>query len=499
MKELLRKKTESLSMQSLLLVMGRFLSLPISFFVPIVLVRHFSVTEFGQYKQIFMIFYVALPLMDFGISQGLIYFIPKYPETKNQIISQFVSWQSCVCLALFSLFLIFSDEISFLFTSTGDISRFIPYIAALLILWSLSNNLEILLTATKQSLYASMFIFLSEGLKGGVIIAVALLTGDLSFVLTGFIGIGCVRFLWFIRHLHRQYSFPSCFFDKDLFTELAIYSAPLGLAVVINSLIDYTHQVIVSNQMSAAEFAIYSIGCFQIPFIGIVSMSVSQVALVRICELHQQNDLENIVGILASSFRKLSLLFFPAFFLLWFIAEDFITLLYTDTYSASVPIFRTFIWILPLAVILVEYTPRSLGDSKYVFKVNCFTLIINMVAVLILLKLFGTVGAAAGFILSRGVRKLLILYYLRRVLFTSFSKLLPLIALAKIIVCSLLALLPIWLMRQFIELGAAESVICYGLFYLMMCILIFWFAEILTLNEKHKCGVALQWIFQKMW
>ncbi len=499
MKDLLNRKTESLSIQSLLLIMGRFLSLPISFLVPIVLVRNFSVAEFGQYKQLFMIFYLALPLMDFGITQGLIYFIPKYPEIKSRIISQFVNWQFLMCMLLFSCFLIFSDELSLLFTSSAEIGRFIPYIGALLVLWSLSNNLEILLTATKQSLYAGIFIFVSEGLKGAVIIVVALLTGDLKFVLFGFFGIGCVRLVWFLGHLRRQYSGPMWFFDKKLFLELATYSAPLGLAVVVNSMIDYSHQVIVSNQLSAVEFAIYSIGCFQIPFIGIVSMSVSRVAIVKICELHQQNDLANIVVILASSFRKLSLLFFPVFFLLWFIAPEFITLLYTDTYAASVPVFRTFIWILPLAAILVEYTPRSLGDSKYVFKVNCITLIVNLIAVVILLYFFGIAGAAAGFVLSRAARKILILYYLRKALQTSFQKLLPMVSLAKIVMFSFASLVPGFFVDRYVDLGVAESVACHGVLYLAMCMLLFWYAEVLTLTEKQKCREGLGAILKKLW
>lgn len=492
------KKTESLSMHAFFLISARLLSLPISFFVPIVLVRNFSISEFGQYKQLFMIYNMALPLMSLGVTQGLIYFVPKYPERQKEIISQFVTYQIISCSIALLLFCLFQHEIAVLFTSSGDIASFIPYIGLFLVFWSLSNNLEIVLTATKKVFHASLFVFVSAGTKSLITIVIVTIFGGLKAVLIGFVTLGVIRFFLFMVHIIQQKNFSFTCFDKKLFKELLQYSVPLGVAVCVNSLMEYTSQFVVSNQLSVTEFAMYSIGCFQVPFIGMVSMSVSRVAIVKICELHKKHENSDITILLNNSFRKLAMVFFPAFVLLWAVAHDFIVLLYTDAYTASIPIFRTFIWILPLSAILVEYVPNALGDSIYVFRVNCITFVLNICAVLVLLHFFGMPGAAAGFVFARAMRKILILSYLKNNLNTCWGALFPYKACIKIFLFAILSLLPGLIFQQFIPLNPVGNLLSQGLLYGITCMVFFWNLGILTTAEKEKIELFFQSIVQKI-
>lgn len=441
---------------------------------------------------------MALPLIDFGVAQGLIYFLPKYQNNRNNIISQFFNLQILASLFFLIFCIFFEEKIALLFTSNTDIGQFIPYIGVFLVIWALSNNLEILLTVEKKSLYASFFIFLSEGLKGAIVIVIALIYGSLTLVLVGFIAVGTFRLIWLFIHVIRERQYNIFFFQKKLTLELVKYSAPLGVAMLINSLIDYSHQVIVSSQLSAADFAIYSIGCFQVPFIGIVSMSVSRVAMVKITELLTNNENKKVVEILSNSFRKLAMLFFPAFIILYAVASDFVSILYTDAYSESVPIFRIFIWILPLAAILVEYAPRSLGDSVYVFKVNCITLILNIIIVIILLKILGIAGAAAGFIISRAARKWFILLYLKKNLNTYWKDLVPFRSLISIFFLSLMSLGPTLILKKIIPMSQIGTLVCQCLVYLVCCSIVFWIGGVLGKDEKIIIKKSFHSIISKM-
>ena len=471
--------------------------MPIVFLVPVVLVRQFSVAEFGQYKQLFVLFNMALPLIDFGITQSLIYFAPKYPDKQRECISQLVSCQVIICLVSLLLFFIFQDEIAKLLTNSTDIGQFIPYIGLLLVTWSVSNNLEILLSANKKSLYASIFLFTSELLRGVAIIFTAYVFGGLKAVLIGILAIGCIRLFWFMAYLKKEKSFSFFFFNKKLLLELLAYSVPLGAATLVNSLIEYTHQVIISYQLSAEDFAIYSIGCFQVPIIGMVSMSVSRVAIVKISEYTVSDAQSKIVEVLSNSFRKLSLIFFPVFVLLWTLAPEIVVLLYTDAYIASIPIFRAFIWILPIAAILVEYAPRAIGDAKYSFKVNCITLLLNVVYVVTFLYFFGIVGAAIGFVLSRATRKFLILLYLRKNLGTGIAKILHLKTLSKIFVFSIIALFPGLAFHHFVKLDPLGFLIIQGILYSITCSVIFWVTGIITREEKTRCRETVYTFLRK--
>lgn len=498
MRKFIQKKTESLSLQAFFLIIGRFLSMPIAFLVPIVLVRQFSVVEFGQYKQLFMLFGMALPLIDFGITQGLTYFIPKYPEKQREVISLFVSCHGIVCFIAVFLFIFLQNEIAILLTGNNSIAGLIPYVGLVLAFWAVSTNLEVFLSAKKESAHAGFFHFVSECLKGIVTILIAYLFGGIKAVLIGIIAVGFIRIIWFIAYLNKKNIFSFFSFNKKLFFELLTYSAPLGAAVLVNTLIEYTHQVIISNQLSSADFAVYSIGCFQVPLIGAISLAVSRIALIKICELNINNEYNKIVEVLSNSFRKLSLMFFPPFVLLWTFAHEIVVLLYTDAYIASVHIFRIFIWILPITALLVEYTPRSLGDTKYNFKVNCITLLLNIIYLVPLLHFFGVAGAAASFVLSYASRKYLIILYLSKYLRYGWMAIVPLKALIKIFLFSVVALLPGIIFSHFIELNSISFLLIQTIFYGIACTTIFWKTGVVTVEEKRICIEKIHAILQKI-
>lgn len=486
MRNLLKEHASSLSSQSIFLILGKVLSLPLTFLVPIILVRFFDITMFGHYKQLFMLFYIALPLLDFGISQGLIYYISKDPERRNKNISQFLQIQFVLCLIGGCIFFFFNKQLALLVSGDPQFAHYIPYLGGFLITWSISSHLEVILTAQKKTVSASWFIFFSETFRAIFVIAAVLVGGKLQSVLLILLGVGGIRIIWMFWYLVKNSNFSFQPIDTDLLWLQCKYAIPLGFAVAINSFIDYSHQIIVSRSFSSMEFAIYSVGCFQVPLIGVVTGSVSRVALVRLTELYQQNQQVEIVEIIAASFRKLALIFFPLFAILLITSEDFVVLLYTDSYRSSIPIFRIFIWILPLAAILVEYIPRALGNSVFVVRVNTLTLLFNIIIVLVMLKLFGIAGAAVGFVCSRAVRKVLILNYIQKQLNTSWLQLFNVRSLLPIIGSIAVSMLPVYVFQSVFKFSNFINLICQWSLFYVLCFVSFWFFGVITSKEKDK-------------
>src|SRR5205085_11996020 len=61
------------------LMTGRALAFAVTFFVPAVLTRVFTQTEFGTYKQFVLITYTLYSFGQFGLAECLFYFIPLNP------------------------------------------------------------------------------------------------------------------------------------------------------------------------------------------------------------------------------------------------------------------------------------------------------------------------------------------------------------------------------------------------------------------------------------
>src|SRR5215467_2035094 len=62
------------------LMSGRVAAFAITFLTPVLLVRVFSQSEFGTYKQFMLITYTLFLIGQCGLAECLFYFLPKNPE-----------------------------------------------------------------------------------------------------------------------------------------------------------------------------------------------------------------------------------------------------------------------------------------------------------------------------------------------------------------------------------------------------------------------------------
>jgi O-antigen/teichoic acid export membrane protein len=119
------------------------------------------------------------------------------------------------------------------------------------------------------------------------------------------------------------------------------------------------HNYFVSHRFSPAEFAVYRLGCFELPLIAMLAESVTSVLIPRMSELQSRNDTREIIRLTARAMQKLAFFYFPIYIFLLITAQTFITTLFTHNYSASVPIFLINISILPLYILISDPIVRA--------------------------------------------------------------------------------------------------------------------------------------------
>ena len=116
-----------------------------------------------------------------------------------------------------------------------------------------------------------------------LLLAAALLTGELRYVLYGAVAFAAARVVAMLLYVRRELG-GALRFDAALARAQLAYSLPFALAVVLATGQLKLHELVVSHTFDVATYAIYAVGCLQIPFIDFVASPASDVMMVRMAE-----------------------------------------------------------------------------------------------------------------------------------------------------------------------------------------------------------------------
>ncbi|HSL84797.1 MAG TPA: oligosaccharide flippase family protein, partial [Thermoanaerobaculia bacterium] len=295
---------------ALQLMGGRLVGFVATFFVPIVLVRVFAPEVFGTYKQLFLIYTTLYGLAQLGMAESLFYFLPLGPEKggRYQVNSLLVLGGSGV--AALAVLWLARDAIAG-WLSNPDLAPYVPWIGLYLLLMLASAGLEIALLCQRRYLAATGTYAASDVLRAAVLVAPALFVGELRWLLVGAVAFAAVRLGVHLTVLLRGYGGelrPS----RSLLREQLGYSMPFQAAVLVEVAHTNLHLYAVSYWFDAAVFAVYAVGCLQIPLVELAASSAGNVLMVGMGGALKDGDREQARTIWSATTRKLALLLVPA-------------------------------------------------------------------------------------------------------------------------------------------------------------------------------------------
>src|SRR5262249_10966223 len=155
-------------------------------------------------------------------------------------------------------------------------------------------------------------------------------------------------------------------------------------------------------------FAIYSVGCFQLPFVGILTEATSSVLIPRVSMLQKEGRTSEIVRLTAEAARKLALALFPIYAFLLVVGPDFLAFLFSETYRRSWPVFAVNLTILPIMVLLLDPIQRAFAEHRnFIMRVQGAALAFQIVALWIVVPRFGLVGAISVMISTQITARLI--------------------------------------------------------------------------------------------
>ncbi|HET9754581.1 MAG TPA: oligosaccharide flippase family protein, partial [Myxococcales bacterium] len=211
---------------------------------------------------------------------------------------------------------------------------------------------------------------------------------------------------------------------RDLRRQLA-YALPFGAAFALVIPQQQFHSYLVSASVTAAAFAVYSVGCFQLPIIDMLYTPVSEILQLGIAEHDAQDDNAGALRLFREAVARLSFVFVPAMAVLAITAPVLISFLFTDRYLGAVPIFRLAIISIPMAALPLDGVMRARAQNRFMFRIAALKLALTVPLVWLGLRLFGPIGALGGWICAEESCRMILLQRAARLFGTTILGAMP--------------------------------------------------------------------------
>ena len=424
---------------TLVLMSGRMLAFVVTFFIPVVLVRIFSPGEFGTYKQVFLVYMTVFGIAQLGMAESLFYFLPRAPQKSGRYVMNSLLMLLAAAVVFSGLLIKEESKIAELLSNSG-LAQYLPLLAVYLLLMTMSATLEIVMISRKQYRRAAFSYGFSDVLRAAVLILPALLLRSLYWLFLGAVAFALLRFGVTLFYFWREFG-DEFRPDVRLLQQQLAYALPFEMAVVVEILHTNIHQYVVSHYFDAATFAIYSVGCLQIPLVDFLASPAGNVMMVRMGEEIQDGRHDSVITLWHETTRKLALIFFPLFGLLLVTARDLIVFLFTDKYAASVPIFMIWSAIILFSALQTDSALRVYAQTRFLFVLHLLRLGIVVGLIGVFLSAFSLLGAVLITLLSLGLAKGLSLARLKKLMQVRTAQLLPWRSLAAVGAVSVAAFL----------------------------------------------------------
>jgi O-antigen/teichoic acid export membrane protein len=461
---------DGIAAPALVLMSGRVLAFAASFLLPVALVRLFDPAEFGAYKQLFLV-YTTLYVVGSVLAESLFYFLPRRPERAGSYVAN----------AMVALGVTGALFLALVWAQAGAIARGLgnpalapqlPLLAAFLMVMLPAVGLEIVMIARERYRWGALSYGLSDVARVLALLLPALVTRSLHALLLGALAFAAARLLAAAFYFRWELG-PALRPRVALVGEQLAYALPFALTVVVETLQANYHHYAVSHRFDAATFAVYSVGCFQIPLLELVASPMGNLMMVRMAERIREGRGQEAQAVWAGTARGLALVFFPLLALLLAVAPDLIVFLFTDRYRASVPVFTIWSLSIALAVLPTEAVLRVYASTRFLLAISAARLAVIAACIGGAITWLGLRGAVLVTLGAALLAKAAALVRVARLMGTRVSRLLPWRDLSGIALVSAASALLALIVRDAVPGGAlarlvTTSLVCAAVYTVLL-------------------------------
>ncbi len=323
--------------------MANSIAFGLSFIAPLLLVRMLSQTEFGVYKQVFQILISTITALNLQVASTVYYFMPRAPEKKLQVTVNVLAFYGALGALTGALFIIY-PKCALLVSESGEVVAHMPLLGVTILLWLVSTNLEFIPLALGDVRTSSVFIVISQLMKSTLIISAALAFHSVRAIIWAAAIHGALQILFMFVYIRRRFGSLNGAFDWALFKAQIGNALPYGIGGIAQTTQADMHNFMVSRYFTPAGFAVYSVGLFHLPLLGMLTTSFGSALIPEVAQLAAAGNWRAIIPIWLNAVRKLALVVVPTFALMFVLRYEIITLLFTGGYREAAPLFGIFLF-----------------------------------------------------------------------------------------------------------------------------------------------------------
>lgn len=384
------------------LSLGKGLTAVMALVSGMVLARVLSKADLATYRQTMLAYDVAMPLLSLGLVYGIHYFLPTEKSRARGVVVDGLLVMMGMGL-LYAVFIAVGGNhlLARRFSNPG-IENTLAYLVPLPIVMLPAGLLASVMVVQNQIRKLTIYNVLTSLLLAAGVIGACLWwrTPDAMILvrvgLSVIIGLAAIHLMW--KAVPPDDWRPRWRNMKSM----VVYSIPLAGAAAMGALSLQLDKLIVSSMCSPEDFAVYSNGAIEIPLIGILTGSISNVLVVDFRKAHASGNHAEALRLYRLVPAKTSVFLFPIMVYLALAAKPFISLLFSEKYEASSTAFMFYLLLIPYRTVMFGGLAAT-GKSRSVFWISAVGLVVNLLLSVLLVRVIGYLGAVIGTVVSLGI------------------------------------------------------------------------------------------------
>ena len=383
--------------QIITLGMANITEFAVQLITPIVLVRVLDESGFGDYRLLWLAAGTLLAIVPFGMSGTLPYFLPRHDLRGQAVFVRQSLFYMAAAAALSALALSpWNPLLPHSVRTMAGADFAAPLFWAL---WIFGSMLDVLPNAERRiELQAGLILGLAL-LRGGAVIAAALL-GGINAVIAILALVAATKALLLLVIPTARYGWQLWVGGMSRWLEQAKYALPVGAANAVYLLRLQADQWLVVVLFGSAQYGVYSIGAVALALGGIIRTTVSSVIFPEMSKAQAEGDLAKVLSLNKSSNVACALFIFPVLAFLFAAASPLIRLIYTDVYAGAIPVLRLNIVGSLVALVEMSTVMLVLRQGPFFLLANIIFLPVGLLASYAGSQVWGMPGAAAGVIIG---------------------------------------------------------------------------------------------------